>query len=490
MSKVKKFAFVLITLLAVSTMSMVAQDINAFITIWETTETTIRYPGVGTNYTIVVRDMVTGNIEQTITNANSPTHETTFVDINGLKPNTKYSLEVIPGTGSFSGFRAMGNAGRDKLLLKEIKQWGKIKWRADMAYSFRDCSNMDLTATDQPDLSLVTVLAGIFWNCSNLVANSSITNWDTSKVVNMGLLFSGCSSFNHPLNWDVSNVRAMGAMFSGATAFNQNLGKWTLNEAVALSSMLNESGMDCYNYDATLIGWANNPGTPAGRTLGAEDIFYSSPEAVAARKKLIDKSWIISGDIYDETCHIKVPFQVEFSSLGARLNRDVATLKATSKSETELADLKEIGFVVATKTKPTINDTKLLAGNLTFGEMEVIMSDLIDETVYYARAFATNINDKIIYSTAEIIFQFSTAGLAPPGFPPIIKFDSSDLVVQKPIVLELIGDDNKVFENAIWSVDNQVIDNLTWTPSSAGTHIIMVTSQDKKSVIKKRIIIK
>jgi hypothetical protein len=60
--------------------------------------------------------------------------------------------------------------------------------------------------------------------------------------------------------------------------------------------MLDNSGLDCDNYSATLIGWNNNPATPNGRTLGASGRQYGT-NAVAARTNLdIAKAWTINGD--------------------------------------------------------------------------------------------------------------------------------------------------------------------------------------------------
>jgi sugar lactone lactonase YvrE len=54
--------------------------------------------------------------------------------------------------------------------------------------------------------------------------------------------------------------------------------------------------MNCQNYSATLVGWANNPATPNGRTIGASGRQYGT-DAVAARTLLdIDKTWNFSGD--------------------------------------------------------------------------------------------------------------------------------------------------------------------------------------------------
>jgi hypothetical protein len=91
----------------------------------------------------------------------------------------------------------------------------------------------------------------------------------------------------------------MSSMFSEATAFNQNIGSWNLNASVNLSNMLDNSGMDCSNYAATLIGWQANASCPTGRTLGASGLTYGT-SATAARDNLVlatgsgGKGWTIT----------------------------------------------------------------------------------------------------------------------------------------------------------------------------------------------------
>jgi Putative metal-binding motif/Secretion system C-terminal sorting domain/Mycoplasma protein of unknown function, DUF285 len=88
----------------------------------------------------------------------------------------------------------------------------------------------------------------------------------------------------------------MNSMFQNASSFNQSIGTWTLNAAVNLTTMLDNCGMDCTNYSATLIGWNNNPATNNGRFLGASGRKFEA-NAVAARTNLdISKSWTIIGD--------------------------------------------------------------------------------------------------------------------------------------------------------------------------------------------------
>jgi hypothetical protein len=110
-------------------------------------------------------------------------------------------------------------------------------------------------------------------------------------------MFFQASAFNQNIGmWNTTAVTSMIQMFSGASAFNQNIGSWTLNPVVDLRFMLDNTGMDCNNYSATLLGWSANPSTPNGRTLGATGRQYGT-NAVAARTNLTTtKGWTITGD--------------------------------------------------------------------------------------------------------------------------------------------------------------------------------------------------
>ncbi|TRX49048.1 BspA family leucine-rich repeat surface protein [Fulvivirga sp. M361] len=62
-----------------------------------------------------------------------------------------------------------------------------------MQKSFARCSNLEVTATDAPDLS---------------------------QVIFMTEMFSDATSFNGDIgDWDIGNVKSLSGMFSGDTAF-------------------------------------------------------------------------------------------------------------------------------------------------------------------------------------------------------------------------------------------------------------------------------
>jgi surface protein len=334
---------------------------GAFITRWDLAGTTTLSFGTATSGTV----SYTWQEELPGTASGSGTFSGNTLTITGL-PSTKILLSIFPT--NFQQIK-IGNAG-DKDRLLNIIQWGTTVWTS-MRDAFFGCSNLNITATDIPNLASVSDMSNMFQNCFNLSTVPNINTWNTSAVTNMASLFRGCSKFNEKIGnwntakvftmvrmfmnssfnqdisgWNTASVGSMLSTFEGATsfnqdisgwntaavtdmtnmfrfaivfnqnigswntaavtnmtrmfqdarAFNQNIGNWSLNASVNLSNMLDNSGMDCSNYSATLIGWSANPSTPNGRTLGAAGRTYD-PAATAARNNLVgSKGWTITGD--------------------------------------------------------------------------------------------------------------------------------------------------------------------------------------------------
>ncbi|MFN4896327.1 MAG: BspA family leucine-rich repeat surface protein, partial [Pseudomonadota bacterium] len=70
---------------------------------------------------------------------------------------------------------------------------GKSYWPSD-GY-FYGCSNMSVSAADEPDMTGVTSMANAFRDCSNF--NSDIGHWDVSGVEVFDNMFRGASSFSN-----------------------------------------------------------------------------------------------------------------------------------------------------------------------------------------------------------------------------------------------------------------------------------------------------
>jgi len=337
---------------------------NEFITVWKPgTSNLIHFPGKGTNYTIYWEEIGYPQHSGTLDNITSANE--VVIDFgnayNPVPSSAAYRVKVSKGNGNFGQIRFFDNSVvpiyscPDMAKIFEVAQWGNTQWQT-FENAFTLCSNLDVTATDAPNLSLVTSTKEMFYICSSLVGNASFNNWNTSTLTNINSMFSAADVFNAPIgSWDVSNVTDfryvfdmalkfnqplrewdtsgaltmehmfhgaamfnqnigewdtsgvtnMDMMFAQAMAFNQDIGSWNLSSLVSAVDMLNFSGLNCQNYDSTLVGWNNNPQTPQNINLGnAMPLYYKHPLAIAARTSLISqKNWSVTGDGYNPTCN-------------------------------------------------------------------------------------------------------------------------------------------------------------------------------------------
>ena len=216
--------------------------------------------------------------------------------INGLPANKTIVLSIE--SPSFKRFFTGSTLAvfPDRSRLTDVKQWGNVNW-SSMSDAFYFCPDLNITATDIPNLTNVSDMGEMFRYCSQLNGPANIDNWDTSNIMYMNSLFEGCTRFDQNIkNWNISKVINMSYMFYRASAFNQNIGSWKLNTSVSMGNMLSNSGIDCINYSEILMGWAADPVASNGRSLDANGRVYGT-NAVAARNMLVNtKGWTITGD--------------------------------------------------------------------------------------------------------------------------------------------------------------------------------------------------
>ncbi len=157
------------------------------------------------------------------------------------------------------------NNSGDKFKLLAVSQWGTQAWKS-MASAFYGCGNLNITATDAPNLTGVTNMKSMFKDCQSLIAFYN-TSWDVSKVTNMGELFNGCFNFNSPLNsWNVANVTNMQFMFNDCNTFNRPLNNWNTAKVTDMQYMF----ASCYVFNQDIGGWN------VGNVLNMENMFYSA----------------------------------------------------------------------------------------------------------------------------------------------------------------------------------------------------------------------
>ena len=305
----------------------------------------IKFPAIGSGYTIryVPINHITGapiGTMQTISPASSGQV------ISGLTSGWTYRIDAYGGTFNRFDFSFYYYNRQD---IVRLEQWGTTQW-ATMNGAFFGCGNMDVTATDVPDLSACQDISDMFCNCTSLVnGNGSISgwqtanvtnmhsmfggaqafnqplsnwntanvtnmsqmfyratafnqplNWNTGNVTNMERMFSGATAFNQPLNWNTANVTDMWGMFSEATAFNQRLDSFKINDIATMQYMLNGCGMSCENLSTTLDSWATQATALGKNNVNLGDIStvpnaYNETGQAAINTLKNNHNWTITG---------------------------------------------------------------------------------------------------------------------------------------------------------------------------------------------------
>ena len=105
---------------------------------------------------------------------------------------------------------------------------------------FYNCKNLTRVDLRNSDFSNVETIERMFTYCSKLVTIEGLNELDTSKVNNMGGLFSDCSSIQelNVKDWDVSKVTNFGAVFRRCTALKTlDISNWDTSSGVIMSGI-------------------------------------------------------------------------------------------------------------------------------------------------------------------------------------------------------------------------------------------------------------
>ena len=250
-----KKIYLLVTLLIVACVNSFAQNAaDYFVTKWDTRLASASGAADPNNATIVF-----GAISSV--NSYDISYESEDGTVTGTEHFTSdFQAVTFPAPGIYT-VRMYGVDGFNTYVeralpyakaLLEIRQWGTSHW-TNLFGGFSGCSNMDLVATDLPDLSGVKDLTYLFDQCKSLVnSGGSISDWDVSSVENMYGLFDRATHFNQPLNkWNMSSVKDISFMFCEAEAFNQNINDWDVSNVTEMQ----EAFVGAISYNQPLDKW-------------------------------------------------------------------------------------------------------------------------------------------------------------------------------------------------------------------------------------------
>jgi Mycoplasma protein of unknown function, DUF285 len=206
----------------------ISQD---FVSIWKTDNPgvsqsdQIRIPGTGTSYTIVWEEVsnLSNNGSEIATNEFTVTFPSPGI----------YRIRI---SGNFTRIR-FNNSG-DKRKIMDVESWGNIEW-ISMDEAFYGCSNLQVSASDAPNLSNVTSLRKMFMLAVGF--NSPINHWDVSTIQSLESTFSN-TFFNQPLyNWNVSNVTTLVKTFDTSLSFNQDISSWDVSNVESFGATFFEA---------------------------------------------------------------------------------------------------------------------------------------------------------------------------------------------------------------------------------------------------------
>ena len=161
--------------------------------------------------------------------------------IMGLPSGSIIRLRIYP-----TNFQRIniGN-GEDKSRLLDVEQWGATVWTT-MGNAFQGCNNLNITATDLPNLSSCISMQSMFQDCTTLSGPANINFWNTAAVTNMSFMFFGATSFNQNIgSWNTSTVTTMLVMFKDATSFNNggsaSINNWITSAVTNMGYMFNNA---------------------------------------------------------------------------------------------------------------------------------------------------------------------------------------------------------------------------------------------------------
>ena len=172
------------------------------------------------------------------------------------------SLESLDASGlDVSGVTSMERMFYqcEKLVsLDGLSGWD-VSGVTSMSWMFYQCEKLvSLDGLSGWDVSGVTSMERMFYHCEKLVSLDGLSDWDVSSVTEMALMFSGCgslASLDGLSDWNVSGVTGMVCLFNSCKALVSvdGVGGWDTSSVTTMEGLF----WDCESLSSTeaLSGW-------------------------------------------------------------------------------------------------------------------------------------------------------------------------------------------------------------------------------------------
>ncbi len=449
--KLSPHYLLLLMLFLGSVQNAMALDDTSFITKWQTTaaDETITIP-VYSSYTY----------SYDIDCDNDSTFEQTGVTNVGTCAYATAGEHIIKIRGTFPAIYINSGAGKEKIL--DVMQWGNIAWKS-MAAAFEGASNLQISATDSPNLSSVTDMSYMFfgatafnqdisgWDVSNVTNmsnmfqnvtgfNQKINNWDTGNVTHMVFMFNSATAFNQDISgwdvskvtsmsgmfisasafnqdissWDVSNITDMYSMFYKAAAFNQDISGWDVSNVTDMSYMFYNATLSTANYDALLVEWNKLTLQPNVSFDAGNSKYTAGSAAETARTNMIntDKWTITDGG----SVAAKLAQTITFTNPGNKTFGETFTLSATASSGLS------VSYTSTTTSVCTVGASTGDVTIVTVGDCTITASQAGDATY----AAATDVPQTFTLAKKDITATAENKSRAYGASNPTATFTYSD----------------------------------------------------------------
>jgi surface protein len=191
-----------------------------------------------------------------VTNFNS-----TFSGATNFNPSNGLNDWTLKTISSGSGITMQSTFYEATSFNKPLSNWDTSRViNLTSAFNRASAFNQDISGWN---VSNATSMVRMFELATSFNNNNAAMDWGNNdggaaswELTNMSNMFLGASGFNQsPGTWNTEAVTNLDATFSGATNFNQDLSSWNIANVTTATNMFSGSGQDATNAEATNTSW-------------------------------------------------------------------------------------------------------------------------------------------------------------------------------------------------------------------------------------------